>query len=438
MIYDLCININGPTNLLDEYYHALEETTASHKELAPLVRMGTPTILLLNRQLYHEALALLRKRSLVFNHGLLDLLTVNDFMCNGLFRNVASITISDVGHPLFQKNIMQESWFGYMSLIGQVAHALTNETHHLKSLTISLSSEQLVGHVTECWTGSWKCGFRDSLRKALSALRKVRNIPEVKLVGFPAELTKEVTQIMQSPVTNFMDMPREIRDLIYQGCADWSDVTPALARVMESWVDKTKPPTYSALSTPNVLLISKQITTEALAVLHKKPLQLSMPREHDMREQKSVPNMCMLISPNTLRTVRHLRIDVQSWEWVFSLSIFLRAFYTAPDTDIKTPIPDETEARQSSLTSVHFAFHDILRSTILTESDSPYPDDTLHTTLKQLAKIRGLKDVIITGDLPACYTTPLKQIMLSAPNITGDLPQLMAEKHDGSVVSADE
>jgi len=99
-----------------------------------------PTFLLLNKQIHDEATFILKKRSLIFDHGLLDLSTITDFVPAQVLRTVSAITITDAGHPLFQENILVPSWAGYMTLIKQLANIL-GEGHNLKELTISFKDQ---------------------------------------------------------------------------------------------------------------------------------------------------------------------------------------------------------------------------------------------------------------------------------------------------------
>ena len=223
---------------------------------------------------------------------------------------------------------------------------------------------------------------------------------------------------MESPPLTLLSLPRELRDQIYSECADWSDTTQQLLRTLAEWVHKDKAPPYTKRTTPTILLLNKQITREAMPVLRKKPLTLACPKDHGMREQNEVPNMLRLISKCTLANVQHLVVKLESWEWIYSLDHLLP--HLAKSTNLKT---------------FHILFKDHLRPRFLADQSQQYPDATLHTTLVALAKIRGLNSAIFEGDLPACYTAPLAQIMQSPTSSVADtLPKLRALKGDGTTV----
>ncbi|KAK5122159.1 hypothetical protein LTR85_004405 [Meristemomyces frigidus] len=433
LIYGFSLDASAAQNIIGRYYEDLRDTTDAKSVKAPLIWSKCPTIFLLNRQVYAESFFFVRKCSLTFDHGLLDLLTVNDFVPESLVRNVTSITVNDTGHPLFKDNILAASWMGYITLIEQLAEILA-PGHKLKNLTISLAHEELVPHVTDCWHANYTCGFRDSLRRACNALRRVRNVGNVTLVGFPQSLAADLKARMEAAPINLLDLPRELRDMIYGEALDWSDISQQLKRTMVKWTDKTNKPPYPKRSTSTILLLNRQITSEALTVLHAMPLALVCPGDHNMQKQHQVPNMLRFITRATLQHVQHLHLKIESWEWIYSLDHLLPVFAaTYPHPNY--PTVNGRQQHGNNLKSVHIYFTDNLKARFLADVDQVYPDNTLHTSLSGLAKIRGLKQVTFHGDLPACYTVPLAQIM-QMPASIGDagLPRLQALRASGEVV----
>ncbi|KAK5136994.1 hypothetical protein LTR08_001501 [Meristemomyces frigidus] len=424
-IYDLCIDVTTAQKLLERYYQKLKDTTNIKGVKAPLIYSKCPTILRINRQIFAEASIFVPKRSLTFNHGLLDLLTVKDFVPESLLRNVSTITIDDSGHPLFKENILAASWMGYVTLIEQLAEIL-EPGHRLKQLTISLTSDELVPHVKTCWTATYSCGFRDTLRRACDALRTIRGVGNVTLVGFPQPLALELKVRMQSTRATFLTIPRELRDMIYAKTLDWSDISQQLVRTLADWTDKSQKPPYPKRSTPTVLLLNHQIHDEAVAVLHAKPLTIICPADHNMKMQAQVPNLLHFITRDTLRNVRHLSLKLESWEWIYSIDFLLPAFVA-------------TAQRTTQLTSVHLHFNDTLKTRFLADIRQRYPDNTLHTTLTGFTRIRGLSSVTFSGDLPSCYTVPLARIMQTPAHVgVAALPKLMALSPAGEIVDADD
>jgi len=176
LIYHFAIDITAAQKLIDRYYQLCKGVDDLQTVGAPIVWSKPPTILLINRQIHAEATFVLKKRGLVFDHGLLDLADITEFVPKGLLRTVSSITVTDAGHGLFPRNIAMHSWIGYMTLIEQLGDVLS-QGHNLNNLTINLADDDLVPHVTACWNAAYYCFYRDSLRRALNSLRAVHSIP---------------------------------------------------------------------------------------------------------------------------------------------------------------------------------------------------------------------------------------------------------------------
>ena len=99
---------------------------------------------------------------------------------------------------------------------------------------------------------------------------------------------------LRTMTMSFLDLPREIRDMVYGYTCDWNDAFSKYrrqVRVHESlliqhpdryrgtYIPLPKP---DQLSTPSVLLLNRQITSEAYQVLEKIPLVLTCTMdEHD-------------------------------------------------------------------------------------------------------------------------------------------------------------
>lgn len=363
---------------------------------------------------------------------MLDLKDVTDFIAPGLFRNVRAITITDAGHDLFQPNMLSPSWLGYVVLIEQVAGLLAVADHHLQYFTISFKNPGILPHISLCWNAPFACGFRDTMRRACEALRRVHNIGHVTLVGFPPKLAEFLKPRMEGPALNFLDLPMELRLQIYGHCVDWSDVSIQLARTIARWEDRSQCPPYPPRTTPTILRLNRQIAVEALDVLRKKPLVIVCPARHDIQNQRLVPNILRFITPLTLRHVRHLVVHVNGWEWIYSLDDLLPVFAsdgaaTADGGGVGTKI--------HCLETFQLRFCDALKSRFLAQPHQSYPDQTLHRCIGKLATIRGMRMVKFEGDLPTCYTEPLAQLMrMNYGEAAGTLPALMAIQADGAVV----
>ncbi|KAI7373060.1 hypothetical protein KC336_g20491, partial [Hortaea werneckii] len=208
---------------------------------------------------------------------------------------------------------------------------------------------------------------------------------------------------------------------------------------------------YPQRSTPTVLLLNRQIISEALTVLRNKPLVIDCPAEHHLLKERQVPNVMRFITRPTLQNVRHLVLNLGAWEWIHGLKYFLPTFEIAPvstsetSNGMQTPLtPQAADSSTSTqltsfphnLKTMHIVFRDNLKIRFLADAAQHYPDNTLHESLQPLSQIRGLERVVFEGDLPSSYSEPLKAIMMSPLGAKEGLPKLMAVKSNGEVVDA--
>ena len=320
MIYELCIDTKSIEKYFDRYYQRISKRGPNQKARILKCNKTTPSIFLVNRQIFSEAVSLLSKQSITFAHGLLSLGDVTKVVSQNVLQQITSLTISVHGHKILQPNILRESWSGYMDLLTQLS-ALLAQGHNLKNLTIDLEDSDLAIHTTTCWAvgaSAYKCDFRDHLAAAFDNLRAIRGVPRVTLKGFPAALAPELTARMQSSPPTFLTLPGEIRNQIYAHSASASDTTAALDAFMRSGV-------YPTLRTPTILLLNKQITREALQILRTKPLLLTFPATYDLPTQSRVPLITRFISATSLQQIEHLTLRLEKWEWIHSLPPLLTA-----------------------------------------------------------------------------------------------------------------
>ncbi|EME86118.1 uncharacterized protein MYCFIDRAFT_214119 [Pseudocercospora fijiensis CIRAD86] len=412
---------------LERYFDAAYQTLITNKKIknrqhhAP--QRKTPTIFLINRQIFRESSYLLQKSFCVrFSHGLLKTGSIENVISVNLLRQVSSIEITDSGHPIIKGSILPQSWHGYMTLLSELGKILA-EGHKLKELVIDFKDDRLKEHMTHCYEADYQCGFRDQMQKALESLRNVRGIGKVTLNGLNAQEAKELKSLMEKKPVNFMSLPLELRDMIYEHTMDISEISKPLTRGLIDYPHKTKDFPFPPLTTPNVLLLNKQISEEAIKVLRKKPVHITFTSKHNISDQAKLPSILAFVSRGSLKQVKTITITMESWEWVYNLENRLINILAA----------------SKHLQNFHFNFHDSLKSSFTKLSTQRYPDKQIHDSLKKLTKIRGLTQVTFSGDLPIVYTDALAQIMTSKPSIPdAKLPKLKAVTGEDKVVDITE
>lgn len=311
-----------------------------------------------------------------------------------------------------------------MDLVSQLAGILA-KGHSLKKLVLDFSDQDLVMHVTKCWDANNRCDFRDQIREAFDRLRRVRAVGCVVIIGLPPPFAQELKSLMESRRTSILHLPRELRNMIYKLSASYDDINIAVQRTMDNWIDKkSTKPHYPKRTTPTVLLINRQIYSEASLLLLRQTLALTVPRNHSMQEHNEVPNLLKFITRSTLQQIRHLAIRIDQWEWLFALERLFSAF--------------TCQTKPHNLKTFHFYFKDSLKDRFLADRSKKYPDATLHISLSALAGFKGVESVVFEGDLPRVYTDALRRSMMSKWEDAEQRLILKAVRGDGEVVDADE
>lgn len=317
------------------------------------------------------------------------------------------------------------SWFGYINLLKQLGELLSTGEHKLKKLTVELNAPGLVEHMTVCHeSGRFKCGFRDTMTKALATLSKARGISEVVLRGLNVDEAARAKKLMEAPTPKFFSLPRQVRDMIYEHSLDWSDVSNKLADGLADWPDRTATFPFPLRTTPTVLVVNKQMHEEAAEVLAKKPLNITFPADKTFDDQDcKIPSVLGLIPRRTLERVTTIHINMQGWFWVFNFEPrFIRAL-----------------TNSQALKHLKITFNDHKKPDFLGSAGQVYPDNVLASKLKALTEIRGLETVTFEGDLPVVYTIPLVTIMTSGPEVSlHDLPRPMGVNSEGHVLDVDD
>ena len=137
------------------------------------------------------------------------------------------------------------------------------------------------------------------------------------------------------PASLFLSLPPEVRDCIYDAALDWPKMSVLAETVSRSDAttlhEHPKSPLssislrrYGLMSTPSLLLLNRQITSEALEVLYRKPVILNELPPRRLGQPMSVTE---IISETTLQNIRFvvMRIDLdqklsgRDWSKVVSM-----------------------------------------------------------------------------------------------------------------------
>lgn len=215
IIYDLCLSFKGIEKFFNKHYSDIKYHTRPDKVRLPKHRITTPTIFLIGRQIYSEAIVLLQKKKAIFHHGLLGVRSIDDVISGYALRNLGSIEINCKGHHILRKPTLLISWTGYMNLLSGVARILS-EGHSLKKLVIDFRDKDLALHTTSCWFAQNDCDYRKQLKAALNGLRAIRGVHHVEIKGIDAGMARELKACIQSQPLSFLHLPPEVRNKIYR------------------------------------------------------------------------------------------------------------------------------------------------------------------------------------------------------------------------------
>lgn len=345
-VYQYCFDLKGIKNYFHRYYWALRLRKRLHKHPILEPETGTPTILLISKQIMQEALGFLYCESIVFDHGCLIQRNLEKVVCHNLLANISSITITDTGVDFKFEKTERFTWSGFVHLLEDLAKILT-KGHKLTDLTIAVTSRHMRQHLLWCWQNAWRCSYRDSMKERMNAFRGIHNVRNVRIEGFREEFTKELKKRMESPPVDFFALNLKTRNRIYDMVLNRStEVNSVLSQCIDYVVKpasqwKERPPVIKH-HTPAILLVNKQSSREALEVLAQEPLRIVINRVNLADQRKAnldgIPNLVTFVSPLTLRNLRHLELDLDDGNCVALLQEFLAAFdATVKPEDVATP-----------------------------------------------------------------------------------------------------
>lgn len=430
MIYELCLTTKGIKTHFKRYYAKIRTKQAKGEAKEYNCRKKTPAILLVNRQIFNEAVGMIEKLRISFHHGLFAHDSITRVVSESVLQRVSLIILTFKGHKVLQSNILGESWHGQMRLIRDLGDILTKD-HKLKTLTIDITDPEMTIHTQSCWySPSAKCDFRDHLMDAFEHLQGVRGVGCVTLKGFPEKVAIDLKASMEKKKIGFFGLPGEIRNIIYGYCVDLSIVnkqfnkyTTARARWYQKAVEVRNPnpdPVEPTLGTPSILLVNKRITNEVLYIIRNQALSITFPGDRTIQHQPQIPRLLSFITPTTVQHLSHISLRLETWEWVYGLEALFSAL-----------------TQKHSLKSFHFYLKDCLKQKFLHGMHTEYPDGRLHGGLKLLRSIRGIKDVKIEGDLPEVHAGPLRETMMGEVRAK-KVPKLMAMTRAGGVTEVEE
>lgn len=159
-------------------------------------------------------------------------------------------------------------------------------------------------------------------------------------------------------MAGFFDLPRELRDQIYTLTGlSYPDMDALIAkghiRIKGHYDIAMRQPShgpksalprfnYDPLQTPAILLINRQITSEALESLHNQTWMLSTPVVSEYHIQGRGPDILNFVSEGTLQTVRNvaLYIDFElghgfaAQAWYLTIEMLLDTWYQANRLEI--------------------------------------------------------------------------------------------------------
>jgi hypothetical protein len=369
----------------------------------------TPAILLINKQIYSEAVGFLYNKSITFNHGLLHVEDVSSVISSHLLRNLTAITINDSAHRIMQDEIQCASWHGYNRLLKQLTNIL-KDGHRLEHFTIEFNDPALVHHVKEClWHSVSQCDFAKHLAREMYRMQLIRDIGTVTLRGLNPKLSAKLKARMESRAKTFFDLPLIVRQNIYHHAADWNDASLAFQRTLTGWYDPKKAVRTPRRSTPTILLLNRQITSEALPILRTKPFTFALPNDwrFDLSGLTPFDLLTTFITPATLRTVTTLRVKIDYWGTL-----------TASDGDFLSTFTHQ-DSYLHTLRTLHMTFVDRFIPRL---KDSKA--DLQRFRLAAFAQVRGLEKVVIEGDLPMEIADAIGKVMTSVPHVGEELPNM--------------
>lgn len=391
MIYQQTFDYDGIESYFESYVDQIMLSSRPRKVKAPRCEKACPGILLVNKEIYHEALPYLHATPIDFSYGVIKAKLV-DIISPDLLRNISHVTITDTGLDLLNKDYL-DIFHGISRLIHQLATVL-KDGHKIQVLKFQFLANDFNFHLKNCPHSSQDCGVKSFVATLQDTIGNIRGIKKVTIEGdLDDELKSTIIARMESKPQNLFKLPLSIREQIYAYAADPNDADLALTSFMRTMATG-QTPAYPTLSAPTILLLNKQIHSEAHSIMRRIPLLLS----GRTAATHNPATVFKFIRPQVLQQLYHLELDLRHWQYTFllgELSALLK--------------------RRHCLRSLSLRFADEPAKAAAWADGAYYPDDDLYRALLPLAALRGIRDVEIVGSLPDCFAQPLAMSMMCRP-----------------------
>lgn len=406
MVYKLIFNFDAVDKYFEFYTNLIVLSGLPKSTPPPGCCRTCPGIILVNREIYQESRDILYNTPIFLTHGILHA-NLHDVISANLLRNITNMTITDAGVDLTDSKL-NITFHGVQHLLRQLSHIL-QDGHSLKKFKFLVKAEDFNWHLKNCTSSTVPCGIRHFVDGFKNTIATIRGI---KCVIIEADMTEEfkatVIKQMTSEPKALFSLPLKVREKIYSYAADLDDGNKALENFMDK-IDTADKLDYPTLTTPNVLLINRQIHEEALQVILNKPLII----RGVVPAQLNPDSFFKFFGRNIIQRVRYLALDLQEWRYVSLISDLAKAL-----------------KEKNNLAEFHLRFEDDMEASSAYE-DCCYPDQSLADLLYPLSTLRGIPRVSFSGSLPECFTFPLKESMMSPHGYPGFV--LYAEYSDGGV-----
>lgn len=307
MVYEEALNFDGVGRLLTEHYeaHVNDGTSIEWPE------HQTQPLLVVSKQVSREARHILHRKTLRLPHSTTPNGLMTDIVSKKLLENLQKVDVTR--DESFGELHTWCDFLEFFRLIKSAVKIWVN-CHNLKELTIMMQSTQVVTHLQTCPVQG-HCYFLDEIENMLSSLEELRGIKKVTIGGFLEDYAAEAKRWMQTPPAYLIKkIPLKVRRQIYGYLVDLNDANAALVKASDTAVSKWNPPmTMDAIApkvtTPNILLVSKQIKNEVMEALYSDMFTLHAPPPHHVHTCTSITKF---INVHNVLEIRHLTLDISS------------------------------------------------------------------------------------------------------------------------------